>query len=339
MKKRIVVCCLLIALCLTGCGKTDKIMQYVDYDNISLIDTEEEMRIARLSLKTGDSGQWSYRQENIAKVMELEKNIRAACKNDGTKVFVGDEEYNSASIETLENHRVQARDAKQEHVTQYHITVYAKDEKAMRKNCQALEKLGFDGLQEGVTENKEFYKGGLRLTTCNDQYDDIVEDEYGDLDYYEEPLAVYVDEDVHFAIDIYIPSMMLYGPERYFDLADSCFANNMFISEFICLGGAVDGMTVRSENAKLSTFLKDDKVLEIKALRVNKWEAGNFFSEKEQAGVAELLAHMNGDHNAAIRMVKEMTKEGKKRGNEGDISWNIRTQYKDDRISYLLEVQ
>lgn len=338
MKKRIVVCCLLVVLCLTGCGKTDKVMQYADLDNISVIDTAEEMRMARIAMKQEDSGQWSYRQENIAKVMELEKNIRAACENDKTKIFVWNEVGDSASIKALENHRVQGKNAKQEHVNQYSIAVYTKDEASMKNNCQALVKLGFDGLQDGESTQKELFKDGYCVTTSNEKEEYMDEDV--DYSVYDEQIYdPILEEDYHYAITIHIPSMMLYGPERYFDLVDSCFANNMFISEFICLGGAVDGMTVRGENAKLSTFLKDDKVLEIKALRVNKWEAGNFFSEKEQAGVAELLAHMNGDHNAAIRMVKEMTKEGKKRGNEGDISWNIRTQYTGDRNSYLLEVQ
>lgn len=340
MKKKILFGGLLLVFALTGCGMPDKISQYSELDNIPFIDTQKDINVAKAEIKNEDLGQWSYREENIEKVIQLENEIRKSCNHAGTRITVTTSNDDSVSFTTLKEHSRKGKDAKKETLMQYSINIYAKDISYMKENCKVLEKLGFEGISEGVSRQKFFYQKGYQILTENeDEYSGDEETDNNIESIVTEDDTDLIPENYFYGIHINIPSIMLYGPECYFDLSDLCFESDLYVRELLCLGGAVDGITIRNNNINITAIAKQGKILNFKAARKNDWKEGNFFTEKEQGTMAEFLTSFCQNKNTAIQAIKEMTKEGRKGGKEGDFSWRIYSQYVADTWRFVLEIE
>lgn len=331
--KKIMGMCLLVAFVLTGCAKDNLYSQYVKTEEIEMLDTEQEIMDANNQLKKSDGGEWSYRPEKIQSIEDLVKNIKASCANEKTRIRIErqDSDLPDLSQEDSEGLSVWARYAKEgkkptrkERVAGISIMLEMKDRESMLANCHKLAELGFSSLHQYSGKDMNIVQNGYGITAWGDTDEEEEEEEY-----------------YPYEIDIQIAGIMLYGPERYFDLADACLENGLFIAEFVCCNGAVDAMALRGENVWLNVYMKDDKILEIVAGR-DVWKNGTYFSENEQKGMAELLTRMCGDRNAAVSMLKELTPDGKKNGIVGKCEWSINKRgraFESEEATYQFHIQ
>lgn len=327
--KKVFAMFLLAAILLTGCAQKDTLLKYADFDSVRMLDSKQEVLEASEKIVKLDQGKWSYRQENIQAALNLEKKIKATCKSDKAKITVYNNHIEDDSVEVWAQHAKEGKDPRKENVWSMDIQLEMKDPATMLTTCQKLADLGFSRLRE--------YKSGSISLVQNGYLVDV----FGDVDTEDEEYdEEYEEEEYPYSIQIQVSGMMAFGPERYFDLIDSCLNNDLYITKFICCNGALDGVILRSENFWGNAYLKDDKVLEINVFR-DGWKQGSFFSEQEQKGITELLTRMCGDRNAAISMIRELTKDGKSEGMVGDCKWNLKKDlsgYTDSEASYILHV-
>ena len=327
--KKVFVMFLLAACLLTGCAQKDTLLNYAEFDGLGMLDSEAEIVEASEKMIKLDQGKWSYRQENIQAVLNLEKKIKETCTSEKVKITVYYNNSENDSAEVWARHAKEGKDPRKENVSDMNIQLEMKDQAAVKTTCQKLADLGFSRLRE--------YKSGSISLVQNGYFVDV----FGEVDTEgEEYDEEYEEEEYPYSIQIQISGMMAFGPERYFDLIDSCLSNDLYIWKFICCNGALDGIVLRSENVWVNAYLKNDKVLEINVSR-DSWKQGSFFAEQEQKGMVELLTRMCGDRNAAISMIRELTKDGKSEGTVGDCKWYVKKDTSvntDSEASYILRI-
>lgn len=312
MKKWILTVCLLTAFLLTGCGEKEGVWQYADLDNIKMLDTAQELEAADKELVKEDQGKWSYRLEKIQEVIDLFDKIEKNCENEKVDVGVenieGDEGAN-VSARIWAEHAQSGKDPRKETLKGLNLYMSIKDKEAVIATCNKLAELGLSSFRD--------YSGNIS-TVENGYVIDLTfdEEDYDDYEYWP------------YRISIRVPDVMVYGPERYFDIMDACMNDGWIIENLICRGGAIDGLVLSNEyesedDINVDVLMKDGKILEISAFRVE-WEKGDFFTEEEQKGMAELVARMCGDRNGAVSLLKGLTSGGKRKGTIGDYTWTIK---------------
>lgn len=361
MKKMIMTGFLLATLLLTGCGENDLIQQYANLDDIKMLDTEQELKEAKKEIKEADQGKWSYRTEKIQEVIDLTEKLKEIGKDDKAKVEVYNEDGDRASARLWAEHARAGMDPRNEKQKDLSIDLLIKDEETMIATCKKLAEYGFTDLQNysspvSRTDFHTIQNGYAIVAGYNeDDYDDedyddedyddeeYDEDDYDDeVDYY----AAHEYEKWPYSISIQVPDMRVFGPERYFDIVDSCMENGWFVQRLVCQGGAIDGLVLNnyycdggdSKYIDVNVLLKDDKVLEIAAYN-NEWKKGNFFTEKEQKGMEELITRMCGNRDEAASLLKGLSSGGSRRGNIGDHTWTIERNNYGFGSSYLFRVQ
>lgn len=311
MIKKIGILCLLTAFMLTGCGREGLVMQQVAMDKIEWLDSEQEVLEAQEKLPQKDSGMWSYRQENIRKLVDMENRIKESCKNDKTSITINSlGTAGIASANMWAQHQALGWNAKEEKITGLDILLEMQDKETLMENCKRLAQLGFDCLNQydaAMTQN------GCRLF--------VVEPlEEGDEGYY--------------SIEIKVPGILAFGPERYFDLFDICVENDLYIGDFVCNGGAVDAIRLYGDDLTVQAFLKDGKILEMAAARYN-WKAGSFLQKEYQAGFSKLLSRMCDDSAQVASVVNGLVKEGEEKGTLGDFRWDFRIAANEEAYFYI----
>ena len=317
MVRKIGILCLLAAFMLTGCGQEGLVMQQVAMDKIERLDSEQEVMEAQEKLHQHDSGTWSYRQENIRKLVDMENRIKESCKNDKTSISVSCLEMGgTASANMWAQHQAMGWNAKEETITGLDILLEMQDKETWTENCKRLAQLGFDCVNHYSPDNVTMIQNGCQLFVT-------------------EPLEE--DDDVYYSIEIKVPGILAFGPERYFDLFDTCVESNLFIENFVCNGGAVDAMQLYGDDLSVQAFLKDGKILEMAAARYNwkGWEAGSFLQKEYQAGFSKLLSRMCDDSAQVASVVNELIKEGDEKGTLGDFRWDYRIVANEEAYFYI----
>lgn len=317
MIREIGIVCLLAAFMLTGCGQEGLVMQQVAMDKIERLDSEQEVLEAQEKLPKKDSGTWSYRQENIQKLVDMEKRIKESCENDKTSITINSwETAGIASANMWAQHQALGWNAKEEQITGLDILLEMQDKETWAENCKKLVQLGFDCLNHYSRNDVAMIQNGCQLYVIESSEED---------------------GSAYYSIEIKVPGMLAFGPERYFDLFDTCVESNLFIGDFVCNGGAVDAMQLYGDDLTVQAFLKDGKILEMAAARYNwkGWEAGSFLQNKYQAGFSELLSRMCDDSAQVASVVNGLTKEGEEMGTLGDFRWDFRIMANEEAYFYI----
>lgn len=360
MKKMILAGFLLGTLLLTGCGENGLIQQYANLDDIKMLDTEQELKAAQREIKPADQGKWSYRTEKIQEVIDLTEKVKEICKDDKVKVEAYNEDGDRASARLWAEHARKGMDPQKEKQKGLTIELSMQDKETAIDACKKLAEFGFTNLQDysGSVEFKTIQNG--YAITVEEGVEDYDDEDYDDEDYDDEDYDDEADEeDGHYiededaywqySISIQVPDVKVFGPERYFDIVDTCMENGWFVERLICEGGAIDGMVLNNyfcegvsyadgSYINVNVLLKDDKVLEIVAFH-DEWKGGNFFTEAGQKGMAELITRMCGDRNEAISLLKGLSSSGSRRGSIGDHTWTIEKNVSRLADSYLFRIQ
>lgn len=329
MKKKVFVLCLMIVFVLTGCGQENNFLQYANLDDVRMIDDKKEMKEALKEITYQDKGIWSYRLDKIQEIQALGKRIEATCKSEKTKVKFLNSYNDSESLDVWEQHAKAGKDPREERVLDMNIDLSMKDEASVLETCKKLGDLGFPCLKDyhfGM-DYVEVVQGGYNICVSGK----ISEEELQELE----------EDDYPYFIRIGIPGMMAFGPERYFDLIDSCLQNDLYVARMICCNGAIDELILGGDKLAATVYIKDEKVLEIDVVRSG-WKQGNFFTSQEQKGMIELVTKMCGDRNAALSMVRGLEKNGEKKGMVSDCKWSIEKDnkvYLDEDDTYILRIQ
>lgn len=317
MIRKIGILCLLAAFMLTGCGQEGLVMQQVAMDKIEWLDSEQEVLEAQEKLPQKDSGTWSYRQENIQKLIDMENRIKESCKNDKTSITINNlETAGIASANMWAQHQALGWNAKEEKITGLDILLEMQDKETWAENCKKLAQLGFDCLNHYSRNDVSMIQNGCQLYVIESSEED---------------------GSAYYSIEIKVPGILAFGPERYFDLFDTCVESNFFIENFVCNGGAVDAIRLYRDDFAVQAFLKDGKILEMAAARYN-WkgrEAGSFLQKEYQAGFSKLLSRMCDDSAQVASVVNELIKEGDKKGTLGDFQWDFRIVANEEAYFYI----
>lgn len=317
MIRKIGILCLLAAFMLTGCGQEGLVMQQVAMDKIERLDSEQEVMEAQEKLPRQDSGKWSYRQENIKKLVDMENRIKESCENDKTSITVnGWGTVGIASANMWAQHLALGRDAKEEKITGLDILLEMQDKETLTENCKRIAQLGFDCLNNYSPDDVAMIQKGCQLFVVESSEED---------------------GDAYYSIEIKVPGILAFGPERYFDLFDTCVESNLFIENFVCDGGAVDAIRLYGDDLAVQAFLKDGKILEMAAARYNwkGWAAESFLQKEYQAGFSKLLSRMCDDSAQVATVVNELIKEGEEKGTLGDFRWDYRIVANEEGYFYI----
>lgn len=327
MKQKLCVMLFFMAVLLTGCGQESKLMSYVNLGNLQRLDTKEQIQEATKEIETKDQGKWSYRKENIASIMQMAETIKKTCSNDKTNITF-DNAYDGKGIDIWQKHANAGKDPREEEVLDIEILLSMKDKETLLANCRNLVNVGFSCLKDFDYKNKDvnLIQNGYSINITNIESEEDEQEEQ---------------EEYPYEIYIQIPGAMAFGPERYFDIFDTCINNGLYVSGTLCCNGAFDGIMLRGEDMKAILYLKDDKLLELSVVQ-NEWKEGNFFKEQEKTAMVELITHMCKDRNSAISMVNGLQKQGEKNGEIGDFEWSINkagAMYADGDNTYILTVK
>lgn len=164
MVKKAAVLCLLTVFMLTGCGQEGLVMQQVTRDSIKRLDCEQEVIEAQEKIVHEDSGKWSYREENIRKLVNMENRIKESCKNEKTVITVQRLDGGGiASANMWAQHLAQGKDAKKEKVTGVSICLEMEDRDTLLDNCKRIAQLGFDCLNHYSPNDVRMIQNGCQL--------------------------------------------------------------------------------------------------------------------------------------------------------------------------------
>lgn len=313
MKTKKILICMLMIFLLVGCQTTDLPFENISTGNIPRLDRVQEIKNARGKLPKQERETWTYRKENIQKVLQLIEDIKSVCDSKETIVETDyNKERANAGITELLKRAEDGMEPSEEEMTGLTISIQAKNKEALWENCKKLVLLGFTDL--GNCSSGEF-------TSVQNGY------------------QIFLHEEERIII-IEISDYMLYGPVGCVELFDKCFENGWFISEYYNYGGPLDGIVLCSKTGMVNAFLKEDKLVELVVIKEN-WEKGNFFTKEDEKGVAELLARMCEDKNEAISMVKELKRNGPQKGTLKECTWKIqkRNSQGDGTLRHVLIVK
>lgn len=306
MKIKIAGMCFLVMFVLTGCGSKGWAEEYLNAEDVAMIDTKEEYKEAVKNLDLKDKGQWVHRQENINQVISLKEKIEQVCEKGSKVVSYVSEPYEEdldrdwdseeGDISADLTKDFSKNKALQDKATvSYGIDIYVKDFESLKRNWNILSEIGFEELKNVNPNGAYEMVNGYCFET---PYKEDIEEGGEDC-----------------KIRILIPALMLYGPERYFELADFCRENNLFVSNVACRGGVVDIMEIMlPDYSRVDMYIKDDKILEI---RMENLEEKMSLSSSTQKSLVELVTKVCGERNDAIAFVKGLASE--KRATSGTV--------------------
>ena len=299
MIKKIILCCLMIGL-LTGCG-TEGVLRYAYMSDSARIDTAEQFQEMAAELPREDSGKWSYRLDNIKKIVQLFTQIEKICDEKKIPILVESADEKTASPKKWLQNAQKGMDPKKEKMRELSASITFTSEQEEKEFCNRMAALGLKELQncKGAYWNI-MTKQGYKISS---DYDEEKESDY--------------------EIEIRVPDIMAFGPERYFELADTFLANQLYVNKVICCGGAVDGIVLEQEyEADIVAFLKDQKIQELYIKSSYEEDKDkDFFPDKVKNKAAALLTTLTGNRSDSLSLVKELKLNGKAKGELGDFHW------------------
>lgn len=357
MKKWIGPGLLLAALLLTGCGRGDKLAQYIKPGDFGMINTEEEAKACNAKLNREKKMKWVYDTDKINQMLELDKLVRTAAKEEDcvtdTDSFVG-----RGDVRVWKKHAEAGSDPASETLRFPSIYIEGKSKESIKNICTQLEKAGYDGVSgcleckkiDGEVEENLVICQGIQFMYEEDDGEDY-DDDYDDEDYEDEEDGLeeageesdqshVKDMEKYYTLVISIADSICIYPEKYKDILTLLQQNKYYVRQIECYGGEVNRIT--AQNVDAGAWFAEVKILLD--------QEGNlldlqFFTEKEPASriqldtertiLVELLTRMNGEKNASSVFVNHLSPKNGGGMVTDNCSWSIRSIWMEDDVKVL----
>lgn len=315
--KKWIGCIWLFALCLlTGCGREDKLLQYMDTEDLGMIDTSEEAERANEQLDREDHLKWAYDPKRIDELVQLVQGIKTEAEKTGCRV--SEETFSGkGGVEAWKEHARQGLDPAKEKVSLPGLLIESETKERIQKMCVFLEKSGFPDVTACI-KKEEVVSRGLRFV----YYDDEEE---------EEDYTLFID----------ISDCLGYYPEKYKKILDIFTERGYFVTEIQCFGGAVNGIVAqRDEKESLCKEImlqldKEGQIVELNAFMIDSRQS-KIKQETERKVLVELLTMLTGEEKDVITFIGDFTKESGGGTVTKDYSWSVQRLWEE---GYVLRVQ
>lgn len=316
--KKWIGCIWLFALCLlTGCGREDKLLQYMDTEDLSMINTSEEAERANEQLDREDHLKWVYDQKRIDELVQLVQEIRTEAEKTGCRVS---EEplFGEGGVKEWKEHAIQGLDPAKEKVGRPGLLIESETKEGIQKICAFFEKAGFPDVTACI-EKERVVSRGLRFVYS---YAEEEETEYHSL-----------------IIDI--SDCLGYYPEKYKKILDIFIEQGYLVTEMPCFGGVVNGIAAfREEEESLCKEImlqldKEGQIIELNAFMDDSSQS-TIKQEAERKALVELLTLLTGEERDATTFVDNFTKKSGGGTVTKDYSWSVERLWEE---GYVLQVQ
>lgn len=318
--KKWIGCIGLFALCLlTGCGREDKLLQYMDTEDLGMINTSEEAERANEQLDREDHLKWVYDKKEIDELVQLVQRIKAEAKKTGCRV--GEEAlFGDGGVEAWKEHARQGLDPTKEKVSMPGLYIESETKEGIQKMCAFLEKTGFPDVTACIKKERVISRG-LRFI----YYYDEEEETYGH------------------SLSIDISNCLGYYPEKYKKILDIFTERGYFVSEIQCFGGVVNGI-VADRQEEESVYLckeiflqldKEGKIVELNAFMDDSSQS-KIKQETERKALVELLTLLTGEEKDVITFISDFTKKSGSGTVTKDYRWSVQRMWEE---GYVLRVQ
>lgn len=305
MVQRGLVLGLILALMLTGCGREDKLLSYIDYNDAGVVNSKEEAEALYASLDKESGLEWTYDRERIEGLMALKETLE---KETEEKNFTFDEEstIRPSAVETWKSHMDQGRDPVEETARNAYFYISGGKSSEMRQLCEVVEKMGYAGASQ-CREERNVISRGLLF--------EMVEE---------------VDEKGDTRCDLYIniPNSYVFYPVKYKDLLDVVVESGFYLEYSGVMGGALNKISFyRDTKDTLCKYIKCylDNSGKLVGLEASMEGAGisTVRTQEERNLLVELVTRLTGDRNEAANFVNQLSSKGKSEGSIGSYNWSV----------------
>lgn len=316
--KKWIGCIWLFALCLlTGCGREDKLLQYMDTEDLGMINTSEEAERVNEQLDREDHLKWVYDQKRIDELVQLVQGIRTEAEKTGCRVS---EEplFGEGGVKEWKEHAIQGLDPAKENVVRPGLYIESETKEGIQKICAFLERAGFPDVTACIKKER-MVSQGIRFVYFYDEE----EETYGH------------------SLSIDISDCLGYYPEKYKKILDIFTERGYFVTEIQCFGGAVNGIAAdREEEESLCKEImlqldKEGQIIEMNAFMDDSSQS-TIKQETERKALVELLTLLTGEEKDVITFIGNVTKKSGGGTVAKDYSWSVEKLWEGD---YVLRVQ
>lgn len=318
--KKWIGCIWLFVLCLlTGCGREDKLLQYMDTEDLGMIDTSKEAERANEQLDREDHLKWVYDPKRIDELVQLVQGIKAEAEKAGCRVSE-QSLFGEGSVESWKEHALQGLDPAKEKVGRPGLYIESKTEKGIQKICAFFEKAGFSDVTACIKKERVVSRG-IRF-----------------IYYYDEEAETY-----GHSLSIDISDCLGFYPEKYKKILDIFTKRGYFVSEIQCFGGVVNGITADREEEE-SVYLckeirlqidKEGQIVELIAL-MDESRQSKIKQDTERKALVELLTLLTGEERDATTFVDNFTKKSGGGTVTKGYGWSVGKLWEE---GYVLRVQ
>lgn len=316
--KKWIGCIWLFALCLlTGCGREDKLLQYMDTEDLGMINTSEEAEKANEQLDREDHLKWVYDEKGIDELVQLLQGIKAEAEKTGCRIGEG-AVFGEEGVESWKEHVRQGLDPAKEKVSLPGLYIESKTMEGIQKMCAFLEKAGFPDVTACIKKERVVNRG-IRFVYS-----------------YEEEEETYCH-----SLSINISDCVGYYPEKYKKILDIFMERGYFVTEMQCLGGAVNAIFAeREEEESLCQEImlqldKEGQIVELNAF-MDESRQSKIKQETERKVLVELLTMLTGEEKDVITFIGDFTKESGGGTVTKDYRWSVQRLWEE---GYVLRVQ
>lgn len=316
--KKWIGCIWLFALCLlTGCGREDKLLQYMDTEDLGMINTSEEAEKANEQLDREDHLKWVYDEKRIDELVQLVQGIKAEAEKTGCRIGEG-AVFGEEGVESWKEHVRQGLDPAKEKVSLPGLYIESKTMEGIQKMCAFLEKAGFPDVTACIKKERVVNRG-IRFVYS-----------------YEEEEETYCH-----SLSIDISDCVGYYPEKYKKILDIFIERGYFVTEMQCLGGAVNAIFAEREEEEplcqeiMLQLDKEGQIVELNAFMVDSRQS-KFKQETERKALVELLTMLTGEEKDVITFIGDFTKESGGGTVTKDYRWSVQRLWEE---GYVLRVQ
>lgn len=316
--KKWIGCIWLFALCLlTGCGREDKLLQYMDTEDLGMINTSEEAERANEQLDREDHLKWVYDQKRIDELVQLVQGIKTEAEKTGCRVS---EEalFGAGGVEAWKEHARQGLDPAKEKVGRPGLFIQSETKEGIQKICAFLEKAGFPDVAACIKKERVVSRG-LRFIYSYD----AEEETYGH------------------SLSIDISDCLGYYPEKYKKILHIFIERGYFVTEIQCFGGAVNGIVAdREEEESLCKEIllqldKEGQIVELNAF-MDESRQSKIKQETERKALVGLLTLLTGEEKDVLTFIGDFTKKSGGGTVTKDYIWSVEKLWEE---GYVLRVQ
>ena len=309
--------CLFVLCLLTGCGREDKLLQYMDTETLGMINTSEQAEKYNQQLDREDHLKWVYDEKEIEVLIQLIQVIKAEAKKAGCRVSETSL-FGEGGVELWMTHARQGFDPAKETLSQPGIFVEGDTEESVQKVCAAIEKAGFPGVTACI-ENAGAVSRGFRFVYA---YDEEVEKD-------------------GYSLDISVSNYLGYYPENYKKILDILMEGGYFVTGIQCFGGAVNRIVAEKEEEKvlcqeiMIQIDKEGRIVELDAF-MNDSTQSKIKQGAERKALTKLLTMLTGESKDVTAFIGDFEKKSGRGIVTKDYTWFIQKLWEE---GYMLRVQ